>query len=393
MRRSTLIVVGAFVLPLAMAGCLGEWVTGERNLQAPDFRVTDIDGNNHTLADYQGRLLLVDMMGTWCLPCQRGVPFMKQLVATYPQLDILSISSTDSPQAMEGFRAEFNVTWPMALDNSGVISDYIEAATKRTSILWPSYALVKDERIVFFNEGETLPSTLASAIAKAADDSPSLTSGWGSLEVAAAVAFGALAWFSPFVMRETALVDPEERRSLLPWVLIGGAAWTAGLAWIVGYGTILLTGRVHNAAPFVLLAVLVLIPWWRLREKQIREYGEVEERRRRLEPKGSFFKRWRNKPVKPKGIPRRGLGLPGSVVYNALPAWFALTYAGLLSVDPGLGPRLQIAFGVGLLAAVLATWSIPRVSLAVWRKGATVGWLGAMGWILGASWVAWLRFA
>ncbi|MBM3998710.1 MAG: TlpA family protein disulfide reductase [Planctomycetes bacterium] len=39
-----------------------------------DFEVTDVDGNPHKLADYKGKVLIVDIWGTWCPPCRAEIP-------------------------------------------------------------------------------------------------------------------------------------------------------------------------------------------------------------------------------------------------------------------------------------------------------------------------------
>jgi thiol-disulfide isomerase/thioredoxin len=37
---------------------------------APDFTLTDLQGGKLNLADYKGKVILLDFWATWCVPCQ-----------------------------------------------------------------------------------------------------------------------------------------------------------------------------------------------------------------------------------------------------------------------------------------------------------------------------------
>ena len=39
----------------------------------------DIDGNRHTLADFKGKVVLVDVWATWCPPCRKSLPEVAEL--------------------------------------------------------------------------------------------------------------------------------------------------------------------------------------------------------------------------------------------------------------------------------------------------------------------------
>ncbi|WP_306590149.1 TlpA disulfide reductase family protein [Geothrix sp. 21YS21S-4] len=39
----------------------------------------DVDGNRRTLADYRGKVVLVDVWATWCPPCRRSLPEVADL--------------------------------------------------------------------------------------------------------------------------------------------------------------------------------------------------------------------------------------------------------------------------------------------------------------------------
>ncbi len=47
------------------------------NIQAPDFTLTDLDGNKVTLADLKGKIVILDFWATWCAPCKASFPAMQ----------------------------------------------------------------------------------------------------------------------------------------------------------------------------------------------------------------------------------------------------------------------------------------------------------------------------
>ncbi len=65
---------------------------------APDFTLTDIEGNVQKLSNYRGKNVLVVMWATWCGPCKLEAPELIELRKSVPQdkLAILAISREDA---------------------------------------------------------------------------------------------------------------------------------------------------------------------------------------------------------------------------------------------------------------------------------------------------------
>ena len=50
---------------------------------APDFALSGIDGKPLKLSDHRGKVVLVDFWATWCGPCRKAIPHLKNLEAKY----------------------------------------------------------------------------------------------------------------------------------------------------------------------------------------------------------------------------------------------------------------------------------------------------------------------
>ncbi|MBB1490698.1 TlpA family protein disulfide reductase [Paracoccus sp. MC1854] len=45
----------------------------------PDVEFTDLDGGTHRLADWQGKVVLLNFWATWCAPCREEMPSLDAL--------------------------------------------------------------------------------------------------------------------------------------------------------------------------------------------------------------------------------------------------------------------------------------------------------------------------
>jgi thiol-disulfide isomerase/thioredoxin len=63
-----------------------------------DFTLPDLDGKSVSLADYKGKVLIVDIWGTWCPPCRMEIPHFIELKKRYAEkgFDIVGINYENS---------------------------------------------------------------------------------------------------------------------------------------------------------------------------------------------------------------------------------------------------------------------------------------------------------
>ncbi|NPV46278.1 MAG: TlpA family protein disulfide reductase [Armatimonadetes bacterium] len=83
---------------------------------APDFTVTDVDGNVRSLKDYKGKILVVDFWATYCKPCVKKLREYESIYQANKSnnVDFLALSSDTSDDVIKGWREETSVTIPLA---------------------------------------------------------------------------------------------------------------------------------------------------------------------------------------------------------------------------------------------------------------------------------------
>jgi len=91
---------------------------------APDFSLTDIDGNDFSLSDYRGTVVLLDFFATWCVPAVEQISDLKILHEEFGEdLTIISISPQNET-VLKDFRDDYDVGWTIAKDTAGVFDAY-----------------------------------------------------------------------------------------------------------------------------------------------------------------------------------------------------------------------------------------------------------------------------
>ena len=97
--------------------------------RAPGFCLIDTAGQWQDLADYRGKVVLVEFMQTNCPHCAAFSAVLNNLKAKYgDKLAILSIANPpDSPQTMVQFVNGHKLSYPLLFDQGQVAASYVRA--------------------------------------------------------------------------------------------------------------------------------------------------------------------------------------------------------------------------------------------------------------------------
>jgi len=108
--------------------------------QAPDFVLTDTEGNQHTLSNYRGQVVIVNFWATWCPPCREEMPSMQR---AWEQLEkegilMLGIDVGEDEDTIFQFTANYPVEFPLLMDqDSAVINQWPVRGLPTTFVVDP----------------------------------------------------------------------------------------------------------------------------------------------------------------------------------------------------------------------------------------------------------------
>jgi len=130
-----------------------------------------LEGKQHRLADYAGKVVVVDIWATWCGPCRREIPHLVALAKEFKgrSVEVLGLTTEDPAKDTEKVRqfvGEFKINYPIGWANGGFASGLMKG---RNSIP-QTYVIGRDGQVrkyfVGFN-AETSPPQLRAAVEEA----------------------------------------------------------------------------------------------------------------------------------------------------------------------------------------------------------------------------------
>jgi thiol-disulfide isomerase/thioredoxin len=89
---------------------------------APSISLTDIGGKKLDLADYKGKVVVLDFWATWCGPCRIEIPGLVEMQDKYAKqgFSVIGISMDDEPGPVVEFYKEFKMNYPVAVGNQRI---------------------------------------------------------------------------------------------------------------------------------------------------------------------------------------------------------------------------------------------------------------------------------
>jgi thiol-disulfide isomerase/thioredoxin len=146
-RRFLLSTLALACASPASAQALRPW----NGIATPPIELADVDGKPYRLADYRGKVVLVNFWATWCEPCREELPSLEHLRASLASkpFAVLAVQMGGSPRTARDIAQTLGLRFPVLLDGDS-------SATKAwdVSILPTSFLIGPDGSVATKHVGE-----------------------------------------------------------------------------------------------------------------------------------------------------------------------------------------------------------------------------------------------
>ncbi len=176
-------LVGAAGLVAGLAGCtnstggagdtgyVGSATTGvtsyapSQRVAAPTMSGTTLDGKQLSLSDYRGKVVVVNVWGSWCGPCRREAPALEETFTKYQPkgVQFLGINTEDNAAAALAFDSADSITYPSLQDPGETLLLQLKTIVPPTAI--PSSVIIdRNGKLAARIIGETTEPQLAQSL-------------------------------------------------------------------------------------------------------------------------------------------------------------------------------------------------------------------------------------
>jgi len=216
--------------------------------ETPEFSAPLLNGGETSLAEYRGKVVLLNSWATWCEPCKEEMPELQRLSEDYADDGLVvlgaSIDRRGADDRIAAFTKEYGVTFPILLDPTNAF-----AATFHTRGVPQSVLIGRDGSVVHTWQGAigVDPTADAAAIEAALSNTSPVTITAARVGIPVAFAAGVLSFLSPCVLplvpvyvgiltgmsvADLSSADPATQRRARSAALRNGALFVIGFSLV-----------------------------------------------------------------------------------------------------------------------------------------------------------------
>ena len=130
-------VLGCLIFTLAVSSAMLIPAWSETSGPAPNFTLTDGDGNTVSLEDLRGQVVMINFWASWCGPCREEMPLLEQIHQRYEPLGftLLGINVEENSSDAVNWLRDRPVSFPILFDPENGVSQLYDVVAMPSTVL------------------------------------------------------------------------------------------------------------------------------------------------------------------------------------------------------------------------------------------------------------------
>jgi thiol-disulfide isomerase/thioredoxin len=120
--------------------------------KAPDFTLDGLkEGTSFRLADYKGKVVMLDFWASWCAPCRYEMPVLQEVYDRYKEKGVvlIAVNAREGRDIAERFVAGGGYTFPVALDLDGSVESVYARRGLPTLVIIDRQGIIRKVHVGF----------------------------------------------------------------------------------------------------------------------------------------------------------------------------------------------------------------------------------------------------
>ncbi len=123
---------------------------------APLFTLSDLEGNEVSLADLRGKAVVINFWATWCPPCRAEIPDLEAVYQKYNSqgVEFLGVDLLENREPVARYVARTGMSYTVLLDGEALVSRAYSLTALPTTYFLDRDGIIRDKRIGKMGEKE-----------------------------------------------------------------------------------------------------------------------------------------------------------------------------------------------------------------------------------------------
>ena len=160
MRRNIRIILWSIAIVFLVAVVIFVNFFGKKNITTgaaegeilSDFSITCTDGNVFRLSEQKGKVVVINLWATWCIPCVDELPNFEKISEDFTdEVSVIAIHSEPVTTNVSAWLSDYSYTIPFAVDEDGSVNELLNAST-----VLPQTIVIGKDGVVTYNKSGSL---------------------------------------------------------------------------------------------------------------------------------------------------------------------------------------------------------------------------------------------